>query len=474
MVRSVVVRVLFPFQEVGAQWLSHRTHGLLADEMGLGKSAQAIVASDAVQPPTLVLCPANARLQWAREFKKFSSLPRTILPLLSGQDWKLLPQHDTVICSYDLLTTSALRSALSQRTWRALICDEAHYLKGLEASRTRAVLGNGGLIHHAQRAWFVSGTPMPNHPGELWPMLYACGVTALGYEAFVDRYCDVAQITARTSRGGAVKRTSIRGVKPGRHVELRGLVLPFTLRRRKEEVMAELPPLLFSDLVVEPGEVNAELYFPDQVVRGNYLQEELEREERVLDGLVTLIDYRGANSTEAKLAALTAMQASGATSVWRRWVGHQKCEPIAALVYGELKAGAYDKIVLFAHHREVLSRLREYLREFHPVMVYGGTPAKERQAGIDRFIKEPFAKVFLGQIQSCGTAVDGLQKVCHHAIVVEPDWVPAQNAQAAMRLHRIGQTKPVNVRFAAVAGGLDEKITRVYRRKARDISAVLD
>lgn len=464
---------LFPFQHVGAQWLAGRRHGLLADHMGLGKSAQSIVASDPFGS-TLVLTPAVARIQWCRQFEKFSIRERQTQPLLSRFDVNLIGRADTVVCSYDLLQFKPLRDYLIARKWGALILDESHYLKSLDASRTSAVLGTHGLVHAADRTWFVSGTPMPNHPGELWPMLYVCGVTRLGYEAFVDRYCDVQQIKVRGKGGREFTRPSIRGTKPGMHAELRALVAPFTLRRKAEDVMAELPKLFFTDLVVEAGEVNVEMYFADQVLRGNYLQEELDRQGAALGTVVDLIDYRGSNSSDAKLAALTAMQESASTSIWRRYVGHQKAEPIAAMVADELRAGAYEKIVLFAYHREVVTRLYEYLREFHPVMVVGGTNPKDRQARIDRFVKEPFCRVFVGQIQACGTAVDGLQHAAHNAIVVEPSWVPAENAQAAMRLHRIGQTKPVNVRFAAIAGGLDEKIQRVLRRKTRDISAVLD
>ena len=337
--------------------------------------------------------------------------------------------------------------------WDLLILDEAHYLKNPAAKRTRAVLGQ--LAHQAERTWALTGTPAPNNAAELWPLLYTFGVSALSYADFVSRYC--------VTRWNG-KRNQIIGTRDAQAV--RDMVAPVMLRRTKTEVLPDLPPIHFSDFVVEPGEVDLEVHFADRdaVKELHLVRKELQQQAATIQVLGGMTDYK------RRLGALEGMVSS--VSTLRRYMGMQKALPLVDLVSSEFDAGAYDKLVIFCMHRVVIEELRYRLRKYNPVTLYGGTPASKRQAHIDRFQKDKHCKLFIGQVQAAGTAIN--LTAAHHVLFAEYDWVPANNAQAAMRCHRIGQTQPVFVRFAVAAGAIDEVVLKVVRRKSKELAQIFD
>lgn len=451
---------LFPYQKEGIKWLAQQRFALLADEMGLGKSAQAVKACDLVKAErVLVICPAVARQNWIREFQKFSSVSRLLTAITKKSALASVKNsQNSVVLSYDLAHSSL---ADLNGPWDCLILDEAHYLKSIDAKRTKAVLGKDGLIHKAKRTWALSGTPTPNHPAELWPLLYTFGVTKLRYEQFVDRYCTFYE---------AQHGRQITGARTGNIPELRQLISNVMLRRRKSEVMQELPPIFYSDVVVEAGLVDigieasfAHYIFP--VDKTKELFQELDQQRSLVKSMV---DTAGLGKDG--MAALAAMAQS--VSTLRRYVGLQKVQPVVDMITEELETGAYEKVVLFAVHRDVIEGLRAKLSKFKPVTIYGGTDPERRTRNIDKFQNNPKCKIFIGNIQAAGTAIT--LTAAHNVIFVEQDWVPGNNAQAAMRCHRIGQKNTVFVRFVGLADSIDEKVAQVLKRKTRDITAIFD
>lgn len=459
---------LRPYQEAGVQFLFNRRVALLADEMGIGKSAQAIRAcSFSKAEKILVLCPASARINWQREFIKFTDDAFALVQVVFSAkmdfktSWMILGgkplEHSRgiTVCSYDLTTNAALLKKLLAVEWDALILDEAHYLKTRTAKRTKAVFGKGGLIHKAKRTYALSGTPAPNNPSELWPMLTAFGVTKLPYWEFVQRYC-----TGHETNYGF----QITGANRSRIPELKELLKPIMLRRKKEDVLKDLPPITYSDIVVEAGPVDEEIHFYDMWrLKNGSLETKLQAQKELVENVFK------ATKGPDQLKGLEALIQS--VSTMRRYVGLQKLQSIINLVKDDF-AGGMEKIVIFAVHRDVIEGLRVALAEFKPVTLYGGTPAEKRQANIDKFTTNPRCRVFIGNVTAAGTAIN--LTVAHHVLFAECSWVPAENAQAAMRCHRIGQEKPVTVRFAGLAGSIDERIQAVLRRKTADLTELFD
>jgi SWI/SNF-related matrix-associated actin-dependent regulator of chromatin subfamily A-like protein 1 len=453
------MEVLRPYQVQGAAFLAERKHALLADEPGLGKSAQAITAANtAGARKVLVLCPAVARINWLREWEKFSTRPREASAILSAK--QLINGADVVVVSYDMLAgSSALRAGLRKFDPDTVILDESHFLRNRKAIRTRAVFAADGVATRAERVWALSGTPAPNHAGELWSILRFFGVTSLSYWGFIDRYT-----TGHDTPFG-------RQITGSRNIpELRKLLEPIMLRRRKTEVTKELPPITFSELVLEPGLVDTLRWFPEFDFVGGRdgnlaLANALATEENYVK---TMLDATG-NRVDA-LPGLAAL--AGNVPKLRRYVGLQKVQPLVELLTEELAADPTMKVVIFAVHLGVITELQERLRKFGAVSLYGGTPIERRDRHINSFQNNPKCRVFVGQVIAAGTAIT--LTAAHQVVFAECDWVPANNAQAAMRCHRIGQTRPVTVRFASVADSIDERVQRVLTRKTRDLTKLFD
>lgn len=451
---------LFEYQEVGAQWLANRKYALLADEMGLGKSAQAIRACSLIDAQRiLILCPAIARMNWQAEWEKFSRLNLPVFVIMGArQISKLGSAPGVTICSYDLATKKEILSSLvASPSWHVCILDEAHYLKSRAAKRTRAVLGI--IAPKADRLWFLTGTPAPNNAAELWPILRTMGLPVGPYQEFLARFC----LTRETPYG-----TQIIG---GKNIpELRKIIEPVILRRRKDQVMTELPKIMFSDVLVEASPVPIDVWehhFREYVLRPDLFKADMEKQVQILS---TLTEDLGIGPKGGSLKILEGIAPK--VKSLRRWVGLQKVQSVIKLVSQELKDGAYDKIVLFAVHKDVLSELLRGLADFGSVLIYGGTPPEKRDRAIKKFQTDPKTRVFIGQIIAAGTAIN--LTAAHHVMVVEADWTPANNQQAVMRCHRIGQTKPVTVRFAAIAGSIDQRIQNVLRRKTRTLVEIFD
>jgi SWI/SNF-related matrix-associated actin-dependent regulator 1 of chromatin subfamily A len=422
---------LYPYQKTGAAWLAERSRALLADDMGLGKSAQAITACVALgATDILVICPASVRETWKREFVKF--------------DRRNIPVEVT---SYEGAAKYDPTSKGTKR-WHVLILDESHYLKTPTSKRTRAVFGEkcdgvGGLIERADRVICLSGTPMPNNPAELWPALRALAPETItspksgkpySYWQFVAKYC-------RTVDKGFGQQ--IVGAK--NHDQLAEAIKPFMLRRLKADVLKDLPPIRFDTLHLE-GKVPPELTGPE----ADMIRAALESDG--VEGLRSLTPY------VATLRRLTGLAKAWPAAEWiKTWL--DCCD---------------DKLVVFAHHQEVIQAIHKKVcsTEYMTTFLTGATSHVNRMKAIDAFQNNPKCRIFLGQIQAAGTGIT--LTASSDVLFVESSWVPAENQQAAMRVHRIGQAKPCLARFATLAGSIDEQIQKAVARKTADISQVLD
>lgn len=407
--------------------------------MGLGKSAQAIAAADETfSERVAVVCPAIARRNWLKEFEKFSIVERNFQIMNSGKT-KPDPRF-SIITSYEIASILHTKKAWGEQRFDALIVDEGHFLKSIDAKRTKAVLGKHGLVRRAERTWLLTGTPMPNHPGELWPLLFTFGITKLDYRAFLNRFCLFA------GRGNAFDpMMQITGANPVAIPELRAMVRRFSLRRMASEVLKELPSITYGDVVVEPGEVDMSQF------------NNIARELKVLGDEITV--------EQLEICA-------NSLSTLRKLVGAQKLAPVAKMVAEELDQRLYPKIVIFCVHQMVVEGLASALARFNPVVVYGKTRREQRENNIKRFQEDVDCQVFIGNIRAAGTAIT--LTAANQVLFAEMEWVPGDNAQAAKRCHRIGQRKPVFVRFVALTNSLDQKIVNILGNKTRDITAVLD
>lgn len=424
---------LFDYQKTGTDFLADNPAAFLADEQGLGKTIQVIAACDKLGlKKVVVICPAIAKINWRREFDKWSSVEREIK-----------------VFSYDKMTQSKeVRNEIAKFEPDVLVLDEAHYLKNRQAKRTRYIYGQfcrgDGLVRFADRVWLLSGTPIPNDVSDFWTHLKAIWQYPLNFTDYTLYFC-------KTWNGQFGLK--VLGNKAERMGEFKTILSSIMLRRKSENVLTELPPLWWQDAVIEV----------DGWDDMKHIENEQEREavELILQSAVTQDDVSN------KLDDIAPHMAS-----LRRLTALAKAKPIADQLSAELKDKAYDKVVVFAYHRAALEALREGLAEFNPAYIVGGMTAGERQEEIDRFQNDKECRVFIGQITACSTAIT--LTAANQVVFAEMDWVPAVNAQASKRCHRIGQSKPVIVRSFALANSVDEIVARTLGRKAQMISEALD
>jgi hypothetical protein len=424
---------LFPYQQTGAEFLAAWRFAFLADGMGLGKTAQAIVACNMVGASNIVvLCPAIAKVNWLREFDL----------------WGRAGDVSIKVVSYDRLAVNkAERDAVRKLAPDVLILDEAHYLKTRTTKRTIALYGahcyGNGIASTAERVWLLSGTPCPNHAGELWPHLRALWPELIKPSERPRTYIDFIQ------RYGIVDDSPFGPKILGNRnaTELRAILRQFMLRRRAEDVLKDLPPMFWQSVPIEPDAVMADIKALEADPAVAALKESLTSDGNIENAAIALASLR-------------------------RVTGLAKANLAGRMIGDELEAKAYDKVVVFFQHLDVGKALIDYLSQYGVVSISGSTTMTQRQHAIDQFQANPDVRVFIGQLQACSTAIT--LHASNQVVFVEQSWTPSDNAQAAKRCHRIGQSKPVFVRMLGLAKSIDEAVARVLARKSQAISELME
>jgi SWI/SNF-related matrix-associated actin-dependent regulator of chromatin subfamily A-like protein 1 len=401
---------LYPFQQVGVNFLATHDRAYNADGMGLGKTVQAAAAAHLIGAKSaLVVAPASTLENWRRVWSQWA--PHTRLDVASWADPNL--------------------AAIDGGLYDVVILDEAHYAKSPRARRT---LGGLNVAMECQRSWLLSGTPMPNDPGELWAPIRALwpeipkalGITS--YRQWFETFC-LYRETKWGRKAYGVKNAEI----------LKPFLDRIMIRRSLADVRLDLPDLRV-DIQLLPQDA----------------------------GFAQAIREQGIDPVRlhAQIMGETAKGEDASMSRLRRFLGTYKAPLIAQQIAEELEAGAYQQIVVMAYHKDVLAILRQGLKKFGVVGFDGSTSLKARQDAIDLFNSNPTERVFITQQTAAGTGTDGLQVACE-IVLVEPAWTPDENRQAIKRVHRIGSRLPVRARVFAVAGSIDEGVMGTLVTKAR-------
>lgn len=426
---------LRPYQSEGVDWLTRTPNALLAFDTRLGKSIVTLTAADQVGAKrVLILAPAIGRLSWATELDKAG------LDLghawIVGQGEGPLPRllaldRLVLVLAYDALSHDRhgwARALSDCKPWNVVVLDECQYLKSMGSNRTQAVYSQ--VRHNTARVWLLSGTPTPNHAGEIYPHVRALWPEILPGQGtrheFEDRYCKVEN-TAWGRRITGSRNQS----------ELRGLLAPHVMRRRKQDVFSDLPRVQHVHVPIELGKAPAP---------------------------------PGRSDNELEWLLRNALTAEGASI--RRRLGEDKAPSAVAWLREQLDNSIMDKVVVFAWHRSVLDLLEAGLADLAPVRLDGSTSTADRNHAVRAFQSDPNCRVFLGQLVAAGTAIN--LDAADDVVIVEPSWVPMENYQAASRVENVGLRKAVTVSWLSAPGTLDGQIMASLRIKTAQISAIWD
>jgi SNF2 family DNA or RNA helicase len=308
-----------------------------------------------------------------------------------------------------------------------LICDEAHYAKNLEAIRTRVVVS---FSYTCTKVLLLTGTPMPNRASELFPLLHILRPGEFdSYTDFVDRFCILKSFS--------VGRSTITRVTGSKNLpQLRQILASHMLRRKKKQVLPQLPPKRWQQLLLPPDEV---------VVRAS---EELKDAANDPDNHTTI----------GLLAALR--QKTGVAKV------------PAALEWIDNSSSPENPVVVFYHHRRVWRLMSSVLRKkkISFVTIQGSTSQLNRKKAVDTFQS--------GQTQVILVSTAGKEGItltrAANLLKVERAWTPGDEAQLEDRIWRIGQKKPCLIVNLHLAGSTDDHIVGLLRRKSTDIRQTIE
>lgn len=441
---------LLPFQRAGVAYMTKRARVALFDEMGLGKTPQAIctINADRKAERILVVCPASLKLNWLREFKKWTT-KFFDFQIVSGTELVEFTSDVTII-NYDIL--QAHRAALREMKWDVIVLDESHYLRNSRTGRTREIFG--GIKRNKEKevidrveplsfrkVLMLSGTPVVNKPKELWPMLQVLDPDGLGSDWFhyAKRYCQAFQIVI----GGKAKGWKWDGAS--NLDELQNLMRSrFMVRRLKKDVLKDLPAKRRQIIVLEPKPALKKLVAKEAATYEKYFGDKVDTDIALSPSFDKISEIR-------KLVAI------------------QKIPYVVEHIKEVLNE--QEKIVFFGYHHETLDAVEEAFAG-SCVRVDGRVSLQDRQAAVDKFQSDPGYKVFIGGIQAAGV---GLTLTAASVVIFgELDWVPGNITQAEDRCHRIGQKEQVLVQHIVLADSLDERMVNVLVKKQEIIDKALD
>lgn len=440
---------LRPYQLRGLHWLAFLDRlgigACLADDMGLGKTIQLLALlmherrNGATVGPTLLFAPMSVVGNWEREIERFAPSLRVLVhhgpDRLSGDAFvRAAESSDIVITTYGLAGREMKN--FSRVAWHRIGMDEAQKIKNPSAQQTAALKSLA-----APRRVALTGTPLENHLYELWSIMDALNPGLLGGAgSFRNRFAVPIEKMGDQERADRLRR----------------LIGPFVLRRMKDD------PAVACDL---PEKMEMRVYC-------NLTPEQAALYERLV--AVTLEDIDGAAGIRRRgliLATLTKLkQVCNHPVHLLRSDGpldgrSGKCERLVEMLEEVIEEG--DHALVFTQFREMGTLLRRMLQERLKIEIpflHGGTPIKKRNEMIQTF-QDPTGshRIFLLSLKAGGFGINLTR--ANHVFHFDRWWNPAVENQAADRVHRIGQTRTVQIHKFVCVGTVEERIDRLLSEK---------
>lgn len=428
---------LKPFQRTGAAFLLEERRAILADRPGLGKTIESIAAADQL-PDSRVLVVARKSIlyQWQRSIERFSRFPDVAV----AERRSPLGPSRWVVTNYE--TVLAREEEFARQRFTVVIADEAVALKNPKAKRTRAF---ARLTRHTPYLWLLTGTPVRNHPKDLWSLLHLIEPERFSsWWAFVHVFLDWWDGTWGTEVGG------IKPVEVVRN-EIHDLLLPRLLRREKG--LLDLPELT-EEVVEVPLDPRAEKA---------YRQMERSFSALTSDGRILV-----AANTLTQLVRL--QQITHDPALCGLPGGSAKTEWILEWMEDHAE---YEKAVIFTPFKEYAYTLHKALQKWSPVLITGDHTAKQREEAKRRLNQDDACRVLVGVDKAGGEGLD-LQEAADVVIFAGKSWTPDTVEQCIARVYRQGQDRPVTVYSLTAPGTVDEDIEAVLRDKTLIQQSLLD
>ncbi|MEM3793985.1 MAG: DEAD/DEAH box helicase [Candidatus Bathyarchaeia archaeon] len=433
---------LYPYQKAGVEFLVSRRNVLLADSMGLGKTVQVIGFLNWVYRTagrilrTLVICPSSVKYNWQKEISRWSVADPRVL-VLEGRNGTA-GEADIWICNYDILQGKRFPDL------DCIVLDEAHYIKNLDAIRTKEVRRICSENPHA-KIIALTGTPMLNRPVELFPILNLLLPERFSnFFSFAMRYCAAHRKQIQT-REGVREFWDFSGAS---NTEELGRILRATvmLRRERSQVLKDLPERIRTVIPVRKKTGRAFLSLEERaeqvIERIREINAEIRKARKAGD--LVLLRKLGLQRMEMRSVALPVI------NEYRRAAFEEKKDIICEFVEDVLES---EPVLLFVHHRDAVSFFTERFSHFTPLTVTGETPAMERAKRVEAF-QNGYSPLFIATILAAGEGITLTR--ASTVVFAEYEWTPAKMIQAESRAHRMGQKNTVMSYWFALEGSIDQ------------------
>ncbi|KAL4115216.1 hypothetical protein KRP22_004117 [Phytophthora ramorum] len=509
------------YQQHGVDWLCfmarNNLHGILADDMGLGKTLQTLSAMAATlamtstaqskRParPCLVVCPPIIVHHWIQEAKKYIpgyfasvidySVPASDRKVLGHGKNIVISDHGTtlIVTTYSILRTDINR--LGDIDYSFVVLDEAHLIRNPSTALFRAVSNL-----HASHRVALSGTPLQNNVTDLWALFEFLMPGYLGDFTLFRREF-VLPITKSKERNATSKQKELAAIAI---TKLHQKVLPFILRRTKDQVLEELPPKIISNVLLPLTSLQKRLYSlasssesdPTSSVASS--RSTKVAEPKPLTNVLTNLQLLRKICVHPALVADNAIslglntKETGALLDWKssgKMTGLRdllvECCDIAAWTQegrqGPATEGDDDsnfsphRCLVFAHLQKTLDLTEEMMRDALPGVTYrrldGQTPHAKRADIVQHFNADPSIDVLLltTSVGGLGLTLTGADTV----IFIEHSWNPFVDLQAMDRAHRIGQKRTVRVFRLIMEKSLEEHILNLQEFKEQVAATVV-
>lgn len=395
------------YQEWGVKYILHQEKALLGDEMGLGKTIEAIATMVSLKNTGathfIVVCPASIVTNWCKEITKQSKLSVTKIhgagKTAAFNSW--IKTGGVAVTNFE--STSILKMEETFK-YSLLIVDEAHYIKNPNTRRSENTLE---LTKHTDRILFMTGTALENKVDEMLNLI-----------------CDLNPAIASKIQNIAFMSTA---------PQFREAIAPVYYRRKREDVLTELPDKIENE---EWCDLNPE-------------------EEEIYEDAVLEKRYNDARRVSWNIKDLSKSS---------------KATRLKEIIDDAEKDGR--KVIVFSFFLDTIFKIHDFLKDKCLNPIYGGVNVNRRQEILDEFEKAPAGTVLLAQITSGGV---GLNIQCASVVVIcEPQFKPSIENQAISRAYRMGQTRNVLVFRLLAANSIDEKLLNILKEKQEIFNAFAD
>jgi TATA-binding protein-associated factor len=505
------------YQQEGVNWLAflnkYHLHGVLCDDMGLGKTLQTIciVASDhhlraeehrktgsvETRPlPSLVVCPPTLTGHWFHELKTYAPFLKVLVyvgnPTARQALASTFKDYDVVVTSYDIARNDC--SIVNSQSWNYCVLDEGHIIKNAASKLTKAV-----KTFNAEHRVILSGTPIQNNVLELWSLFDFLMPGFLGSEKVFNERFAKPIAASRNSKSSSKEQEAGALALEALHKQ----VLPFLLRRLKEDVLADLPPKIIQDYYCDLSDLQKQLYETFvKKQRGAVASEVSSQEKEGKQHIFQALQYMRKlcnhpalvlNPQHPQYSAVVQQMQTNRQSI-RDIVHAPKLQALQELLIdcgigaepssGQESAGSLVSGVTSQHRALIFCQLKDMLdmvevdllKKHMPSVTYmrldGSVDARKRHDIVQQFNSDPSIDVLLltTHVGGLGLNLTGADTV----IFVEHDWNPMNDLQAMDRAHRIGQKKVVNVYRLITRNTLEEKIMGLQKFKLNIASTIIN